>query len=49
MKIYMKSRRKPPLPDLRVQRYCINRIIVSENSSLTQHLQYYELVNYYFF
>jgi hypothetical protein len=40
MKIYMKLRRKPPLPNLRVQRYCINQGFLSENSSLTQHLQF---------
>ena len=40
MKIYMKLRRKPPLPDLRVQRYGINLRFLSKKSSLTQHLQF---------
>jgi hypothetical protein len=40
MKIYMKLGRKPPLPDLRVQRYSINRVIFSKKSSLTQRLQF---------
>lgn len=39
MKIYMKLRRKPPLPHLRVQSYAINQRFFSKNSSLTQHLQ----------
>ncbi len=40
MKIYMKLGRKPPLPDLRVQRYFIKLVFLSEKSSLTQHLQF---------
>jgi len=34
------TKRKPPLSDLRVQRYVINQGIISKNSSLTQHLQF---------
>jgi hypothetical protein len=40
MKIYMKLRRKPPLPDLRVQKYTINQRFLSKKPSLTQHLQF---------
>jgi len=38
MKIYMKLRRKPPLPDFQVQKYCINRGFFNKKPSLTQHL-----------